>query len=371
MDVAFVTTRLVEKDAQGNFTEATLRELRKRCGKVTLFTFAYERSPVEGVDIRYVGGSNGHSIGANVRALLSTGKLARELATYDLLVLAGPDVGVLPAVHRAKKLNPRIRLFWVYHSLTPSEFLPSLKDRLLTMARKRAYLWSMMRSDTVQTFSFYVKSELLAEGIEDSLIRPEPFAIDTRAFATGDKRKIRAKHGLESDFVLLYVGRLAPAKRVDRLIEAMKGLDGDIALVIVGGGPERERLETMAKASGKKVIFAGRVPDEELPDYYAACDTWVTASEHEGFCVPIVEAMAAGKPVVVPFAGAMPETAGDAGLIYEQGNTRDMVACIQCLREDRKYYESLAGRAVDSAKYFDIGRVMPAYVETICNSGRR
>lgn len=54
------------------------------------------------------------------------------------------------------------------------------------------------------------------------------------------------------------------------------------------------------------------MPDAELADYYVACDAWTTASEHEGFCVPIMETMAAGKPVIVPRAGAMPETAGDA-----------------------------------------------------------
>jgi glycosyltransferase involved in cell wall biosynthesis len=151
----------------------------------------------------------------------------------------------------------------------------------------------------------------------------------------------------------------------------MSLLSDDVALIIVGGGPEKEKLEALAQEKGKKIVFAGRVPDGELPDYYAACDAWVTASEHEGFCVPIVEAMAAGKPAKVPRAGAMPETTGNAGLVYEPGDVGELVAQINCMREDKKYYETLAGYARAGAKYFDLGRVMPEYVDLICGNGRR
>lgn len=364
MDIAFVTTRLVENDAQGNFSAATLAALKGRAGRVTLYAFAYERPPVEGIEVRFLGGRNGHSLKSNAAALARTLQSAKELAAFDLLVLAGPDVGALPAVHLAKRRNPRMRLFWVYHSMTPPELLPSFKERLLTRLRGIAYRMSMRRSDRVQTFSEFVKKELTDAGIDGYKIVPAPFLIDTRRFASGDRDRIRAKYELSDRFVLLYVGRLAPAKRVDRLIRAMALLKGEqVALVIVGGGPEEARLKALAAGLGVggAVKFAGRVPDAELPDYYAACDAWATASEHEGFCVPIVEAMAAGRPVVVPDVTAMPETAGDAGLVFRPGDIDGLGRCIRAISSDRALYERLAGSARSRAGAFDVYKAMEAY----------
>lgn len=66
-----------------------------------------------------------------------------------------------------------------------------------------------------------------------------------------------------------------------------------------------------------KVIFTGKVSDNDLPKYYASSDAFVTASLHEGFCVPIIESFASGKPAVVPDRAAMPEVVADGGLIYD------------------------------------------------------
>ena len=62
--------------------------------------------------------------------------------------------------------------------------------------------------------------------------------------------------------------------------------------------------------------FTGPVPDEDLAAFYRWADAYVSLSEHEGFCVPLVEAMAADVPVVAYAAGAVPETLGGAGLLF-------------------------------------------------------
>lgn len=362
VDAAFVTTRLVDRDAQGNLSAATLSALKGKCDQVTLYSFSYERPPVEGVDVVYFSGENTHSLKANFKALLRSFRLAKSLAKHDLLLLAGPDFGALPAVHLARRYNRNLRLVWVYHSLTPPEFLPSARDRLLTRLRKFAYLASMKRSDHIQTFSSFVKKELVDANISQDKITSLPFGVDLSRFAAGKGHRIREKHDLGTQFVVLYVGRLAPAKRVDRLIEAVAGLDG-ATLIVVGGGPERERLEAMAADSSSKIIFAGKVPDEELPDYYAACNVWATASEHEGFCVPVAEAMAAGKPVIVPDVTAMPETAGEGGLIYPPGNTAALTDAIRQLMGDYDMYGRLAAAAARRAEQFRLEEAMKAYLK--------
>lgn len=374
MDIAIVTTRLVDKDAQGNFTAATAIALKEKCkGKVSIFTFAYERPPIDGVDVHFMAGANGHNLLADVKAALRTKSLARELSKYDLLLLVGPDIGAIPAAHRAKKYNPSLRLVWVYHGLTPVEFLSGWKEKALTRIRMAAYLRSMRRSDLVQTFSEYIKKEIVGEGVDPSRIIAMPFGVDIARFSSGDRAGARLKYGIGDAFLLLYVGRLAGLKHVDELIEAMKQLKGNnVKLLIVGGGPESERLKILTKKLGleRDVIFAGRVDDEQLPDCYAACDAWITASRHEGFCVPIVEAMAAGKPVIVPDLAAMPETAGDAGFTYNAGDVEGLIRIIMALVSDRGLYDARSGRAMERAKLFEIVDVLEKYSVFIINAVR-
>ena len=374
MDIAIVTTRLVDKDAQGNFTAATASVLKKKCGgRVSIYTFAYERPFIEGVDVHFMAGKNGHSLLSNAKVFLRTDALAKELSRYDALLLIGPDAGALPAAHRAKRYNPALKLLWVYHGLTPARFLSGLREKALTRFRRIAYLRSMRRSDLVQTFSQYIKNELSGEGIDPSKIVVMPFGIDTAKLSSGDRDRVRDMYGMGDGFLVMYVGRLASLKRVDELIQAMALIkEQDIRLMIVGGGPERERLELLSRKLGvdNRVTFAGRVGDEELPDYYAACDAWATASRHEGFCVPIVEAMAAGKPVIVPSVAAMPETAGEAGLMYKAGDVESLGRMITWLISDRELYDARSGRALERAKIFEMADVLEKYSMFIINSVR-
>jgi len=361
LDVAIVTTRLVEFDAIGNFTMASAASLAKQ-GRVTVYAFACERPAIDGVTVRLLGGENRHSVGTNVKALLGTFKLARELAGYDVLLMVNPDVGSMPACHLARRYGPKLKVMWRFHGATPPRFLSSSRDRFLMHVRNMAYAWSMKRSDRVITDSQYVKEELVRKGVGSARVFPMKLGVDLGRFLSGDRRGLRAKYGIGDAFLVLYVGRLVGFKHVDELVRAVSSLDG-ARLMVVGGGPERQSLEKLCDElhAGGRVIFAGRVPDGELPDYYAACDAWATASRHEGFCVPIIEAMAAGKPVIIPGIAAMPETAGDAGLSYEAGDMNGLTDSIRRLMDDKGLYEELSKKTIARARDFDIARVLDGY----------
>ncbi len=363
-----MTTRLVDKDAQGNFTAATATELKKICGKVSIFTFAYERPPIPGIVIYFMAGRDGHSLASNFTVALRTGTLAKELAAYDMLLLVGPDVGALPAAHMARRYNPALKLIWVYHGLTPPGFLSGFREKILARIRKTGYILSMRRSDLVQADSGFVVEELKSAGVDASKLVAMPVGVDLERFAAGDRAKIRARYNIGDSFLLLYVGRLASLKHVDDLIRATAALKSDkVRLMVVGAGPEREPLDALATKLGVEniVTFAGRLGDDELPDYYAACDAWVTASRHEGFCVPIVEAMAAGKPVIVPDVAAMPETAGNAGLVYRLDDVNGLTENVRMLIKDKIAYERLSNNAALRAKSFEMHCVMGRYVDML------
>ena len=122
--------------------------------------------------------------------------------------------------------------------------------------------------------------------------------------------------------VWLFVGRLAPNKAQEQLIKALaifgRTYDLPAELHLVGSGTPpayRDALVRLAAAAGvgDAVHFHEGVSAEALASMYETADVFVSASAHEGFCVPVLEAMRFGLPVVARAAGAVPETAGARG----------------------------------------------------------
>jgi len=142
------------------------------------------------------------------------------------------------------------------------------------------------------------------------------------------------KYGLQGQRVLLFVGRMAGNKRIDLLVESLARIRMEIAntkLLLVGdsrsapayAAEARQAKELAAKLGiAKDVIFTGRV--ERLPEYYRLADIFVTASQHEGFCVPVIEAMASGVPVIGSHSAALPWVIGEAGLTFTSGDVEEL-----------------------------------------------
>ena len=125
----------------------------------------------------------------------------------------------------------------------------------------------------------------------------------------------------------LFVGRIAPNKRIEdhlRLAEHYKRyIDAYYRFIFVGRHDVVPRYYSMIRAlvseyrmRNDRFIFTGPVPDEELAVYYRHAAVYISLSEHEGFCVPLVEAMAADVPVLAYAAAAVPDTLGGAGVQF-------------------------------------------------------
>jgi len=136
-----------------------------------------------------------------------------------------------------------------------------------------------------------------------ALVQSETVLTDRLAGAVSAARNLAEAHGLAGRRVLLYVGRLAPEKRVDRLVDAMarvRQAHPEGVLAIVGDGPERERLVARAApgiADGS-ILFAGRQEGEALAAWYRLGSVFALPSEHEPFGAVVNEALVAGMPVV-------------------------------------------------------------------------
>jgi glycosyltransferase involved in cell wall biosynthesis len=126
---------------------------------------------------------------------------------------------------------------------------------------------------------------------------------------------------------ILFVGRIVPNKRIEdhiRLAELYKrNVDAYYRFIFVGrtDGVPAYYAQIRALLDDFQMLpdrfwFTGPVPDEDLAAFYRWADVYVSLSEHEGFCVPLVEAMATDVPVLAYAAGAVPETLGGAGLLF-------------------------------------------------------
>ena len=142
--------------------------------------------------------------------------------------------------------------------------------------------------------------------------------------------------------ILLYVGRVDdPRKGLDVLLKAYKiaSIDFDSTLILVGRGSQNyARRLSMNLGIDRKVIFSGFVDRDELRDYYAICRLFVCPSILEGFGLTVLEAMAAGKPVIASRTGAIPEFIrdGESGFLVEPGDISSLADRMSRLMMDKE-----------------------------------
>jgi glycosyltransferase involved in cell wall biosynthesis len=160
------------------------------------------------------------------------------------------------------------------------------------------------------------------------------------------------RSGFSNPPVILSVGRLDPPKDQACLIRALCGVEAE--LVLVGEGVNRRALEQLARDQGVagRVHFAGAVPHGQIQGYYRRADIFAMASHYEGFCIPLLEAMAAGLPVVAGRTDPFPEILGGQGVVvgHDPGSFR--AAFLRLMADPRGALE-LGARARARAQSLD------------------
>ena len=170
------------------------------------------------------------------------------------------------------------------------------------------------------------------------------FGVDPDIFAPRPAHRDPAR-----GFLIGYVGRLVPEKGVDLLVKAVSGLDAVWRLVIVGVGPERDRLEVLARrlGLGDRVAFEGDISSTRMPAFYRELDALVLPSRSrpnwvEQFGRVLIEAMACGVPVVGSDCGEIPCVVGDAGLIFPEGDAEALGEHLTRLMRAPELWETLS-----------------------------
>jgi len=214
-----------------------------------------------------------------------------------------------------------------YHNVTPAHFFANYEPNIFRLAAlSREDLKSLAgHTDAALGDSEYNRQELEDLGFTNTGVFP--IAIDTARITAAPR--VPALEDMLTDGLLnfLFVGRIAPNKKIEdhiRMAEHYKRyVDTAYRFIFVGKTDGIPRYYNMIRQlvheyemPKDRFIFTGPVPDAELAVYYRTAHAYISLSEHEGFCVPLLEAMAADVPVMAYASTAVPDTLGGAGVQF-------------------------------------------------------
>jgi glycosyltransferase involved in cell wall biosynthesis len=233
--------------------------------------------------------------------------------------LPSPMTAAFASLHSRRVLQ--------YHNVTPAAYFAAFDPALFRLAALgRDELRTLVgQTDLALGDSEYNRQELEQLGFGPTGVFP--IAVDTVRVTQAVERPA-LEHILDDGLVnFLFVGRIAPNKKIEdhiKLAEVYKrNVDAYYRFIFVGRYDAVPRYYSMIRALmseyrmlNDRFIFTGPVPDEELAVYYRHAAVYISLSEHEGFCVPLVEAMAANVPVLAYSAAAVPDTLGGAGVQF-------------------------------------------------------
>jgi L-malate glycosyltransferase len=216
------------------------------------------------------------------------------------------------------------RLVIVYHNITPPEYFSALDPGFAgLLASGRAEIALLRnRAELALAVSSYNARELEDLGYRDVRVSPLPIDLVGLHGVEPDAATVAELAALDGPLVL-FVGQLLPHKRPDLVLQAYHLLTSALVpnahLALLGKG-RLERYERAVRVLAMELnLHRARIPGwvspEQLAAHYRRADVLVTMSEHEGVCVPLLEAMSFDVPVVARAFGAIPETMGDAGLL--------------------------------------------------------
>ncbi|PIY91625.1 hypothetical protein COY71_02175, partial [Candidatus Micrarchaeota archaeon CG_4_10_14_0_8_um_filter_60_7] len=308
-------------------------------------------------------------------------KQARDAGIEVVHCHAVASMGVA-AIAAAKMWN--LPLVGTFHTMIPqaARYLTGnlTGQRFLTEAAWRAIGLFYSPFDAVIAPSHVIRQELVDHGVNKVDVVAN--GIDAKRFNPEvSGAAVRRKLHAEKKKIVLIAGRMGFEKNIDTIIKAAPFvLESDDALfVFTGKGPAKTRCQKLARELklGGNAVFTGFVPDELLPQYYAAADLFVTASTFETQCLVLYEAMACGKPVVGADALAIPEAVrdGETGFLFKPLDERDCADKISHVLEAKpaeaaawsKNCRKLAERKTAAAS---VDGLLSVYEREIRNKGK-
>jgi glycosyltransferase involved in cell wall biosynthesis len=273
------------------------------------------------------------------------------------------------------------RMVLVYHNITPPEYFIDVHPLLVQqcfLGRRELHFYAS-RCDLALGDSEYNRQELAAAGFPRTGVLP---VVPDFSHLAGPPNYMQAGT-FDDDWVnLLFVGRIIPNKRIEDVIRWFhaykKWFNPRSRLLLVGSHTGFERYLAMvhrfvASLGAMDVHLLGHVSNEELVAYYEIADLFVCASEHEGFCVPLMEAFHMGVPVMAYAAAAVPATMDGGGVLLADKDVAVVAPLIHEIATNRDLRERIVDTqddVLDRLQSRDFGGTLLRFVNDVMHGPR-
>ena len=294
----------------------------------------------------------------------------RDLKKDDVLIYhksTGTDLSFKIDTYKCRRVM-------IYHNITPPDFFRpySASATQLTEYGYKGVEYLRDKMDYVLAVSEYNKSELIRMGYTCKIdISPSLTKFEDYEQAPDEATMKKYRDGKKN---IIFVGRIAPNKKQENVIRAYccyRKLNPDSRLILVGSanGMENynERLVKYVNALGLSddVVFTGHIKFSEILAYYHVADAFVCMSEHEGLCVPLVESMFFGVPIIAYDTSAISETLGGSGVLLDSNDPVFAAAVIDRVVKDEKLRKSLIEGQKKRLEYFSYDRLKDIFTDCL------
>lgn len=250
----------------------------------------------------------------------------------------------------------------LYHNITPSKYFRGYDEQSADLCDKGRDELAFLKEyiDVAFADSEYNRMELDKLGYKNTHVTP--IIINYEDYENNYNKELLnklQKSKLGTD--ILFVGRLAPNKKQEDIIKTFffykKYFDIDARLFLVGSYNRMERYYEQLKRLVEQleledVYITGHVPFSEILTYYKNADIFLNMSEHEGFCVPILEAMKFEIPILSYKEAAVPETMGNGGLLFLKKDYQSIAALIKVIEDDKQLQNKVIRNQKNRLDYF-------------------
>ena len=281
-----------------------------------------------------------------------------------------PDV-----VHVHEPLTPSASMFAALAAKAPVvATVHAYLDRSIAMELAAPILRRIWGRVTIGVAVSEAAASFLRRILPDAALEIVPNGVDVGAFAGAEPRD-----GLPSGRRILWVNRLDSQKGFPIALAAFSKVLGDVSdavLVVVGEGKDREALGLLTESARARIDMRGAAPNEEVPSYLAACEVFVSpAVRQESFGIALVEAMAAGLPVVATDIPGYREVVSDGveGLLVPPRDPEALAAAVVRILKEPELAKRLGEAGRERARTFDwplvVDRVEELYLRAIESAG--
>jgi len=268
-------------------------------------------------------------------------------------------------------MSQTCRKVMIYHNITPENYFTYYDINSAAVTRQGRHDLALMAPhfDLAIGDSEYNAQELRDLGYKN--VHSLPLLIPFADYEATPDRALLEKY--DDDYLnLLFVGRMVPNKCIEDIISAfslLKKLRPRSRLFLVGSqSMERyahKLINYVTNLELEDVIFAGFTTFPEILAYYKLADLFLCMSEHEGFCVPVVEAMLFDIPVLAYASSAVPETLGVAGVVFSEKNFPYISGLINKIASDESIRTSILAAQRERLKAFAPGPIADRFIKLI------